>query len=47
VGPTGHFGHPGNGGHVVHHHPIVYGMMENAHGVHTLQMMQPQAQQQQ
>ncbi|PUZ42006.1 hypothetical protein GQ55_9G548700 [Panicum hallii var. hallii] len=44
VGPVGHVGHPGHGGHAVHHHPSGYGMMADAHGVHTLHMMQPQAQ---
>ncbi|KAL5210118.1 hypothetical protein ABZP36_005741 [Zizania latifolia] len=45
VGPAGHIGHPGHGGHgghAVHHHPTGYGMMPEAHGVHTLQMKQPQ-----
>jgi hypothetical protein len=42
--PVGQVGHPGHGSHVVHHHTTGYGMMTDAHGAHTLQMMQPQAQ---
>jgi hypothetical protein len=42
--PVGQVGHPGHDSHVVHHHTTGYGMMTDAHGVHTLQMMQPQAQ---
>ena len=39
LGPPGHIGHPG---HAVHHHPTDFGMMPDARGAHTLQMMQPQ-----